>query len=209
MQRESRGSARSPLGTGLLLIIAFTVASLTIGGAWATAQAQTGTQTAIVLPPGDPIRGKEYFTGVLRFENGGPPCQACHSIGGIGALGGGQLGPDLTPLGAAVAQNEAARSVVAEILTPPDFGGRPTMRAVWTPHPLTAQEKADVIAFLGQAAVARRPAGVLLILLAIATVGTVLFWLITLVVWRKRLVEVRRPLYEQAYAAWVRRARQA
>ncbi len=58
MQRESRGSARSPLGTGLLLIIAFTVASLTIGGSWATAQAQTGTQTAIVLPPGAPIRGK-------------------------------------------------------------------------------------------------------------------------------------------------------
>ena len=83
------------------------------------------------------------------------------------------------------------------------------MRAVWTPHPLTDQEKADVIAFLGQAAVARRPAGVLLILLAIAAVGTILFWLIALVVWRKRLVEVRRPLYEQAYAAWVRRARQA
>lgn len=191
---------------GLLLAIVFTVLMLTLGGAMATAQTSTGAQASTPLPPGDPIRGKELFTGVLRFENGGPPCQACHSIGGIGALGGGQLGPDLTPLGAAVGQNPQAIPVIADILTPPNFGGRPTMRAVWTPHPLTDQEKADIIAFLEQAALAKRPTGVLLILLGIAALGTVLFWVIAALIWRKRLVEVRRPLYEQAYATWVRRS---
>src|SRR5215471_7583751 len=47
---------------------------------------------------GNPEIGKDLFTGVVRFQNGGPPCMACHSAGGIGALGGGQLGPDLTTL---------------------------------------------------------------------------------------------------------------
>src|SRR3974390_88344 len=37
---------------------------------------------------GDPETGKDLFTGVARFHNGGPPCMACHSVGGIGALGG-------------------------------------------------------------------------------------------------------------------------
>jgi cytochrome c2 len=45
---------------------------------------------------GNADTGKELFTGVARFQNGGPPCMACHSTGGIGALGGGALGPDLT-----------------------------------------------------------------------------------------------------------------
>ena len=45
---------------------------------------------------GNADTGKELFTGVARFQNGGPPCMACHSTGGLGALGGGALGPDLT-----------------------------------------------------------------------------------------------------------------
>src|SRR6476646_10160995 len=48
------------------------------------------------LSKGNADTGKELFTGVARFQNGGPPCMACHSTGGLGALGGGQLGPDLT-----------------------------------------------------------------------------------------------------------------
>ncbi len=206
MARAARRDGPSPRRLGILLTSVFVILLLTLGGAVATAQTTGSTAPNVPLPPGDPIRGKELFTGVLRFENGGPPCQACHSIGGIGALGGGQLGPDLTPLGAAVGQNPQAVSVIADILSPPNFGGRPTMQAVWTPHPLTPQEKADVIAFLEQAALAARPTGVLLILLAIAAVGTVLFWVIAALIWRKRLIEVRRPLYEQAYATWVRRS---
>ena len=42
---------------------------------------------------GNAETGKDLFTGVVRFQNGGPPCMACHSTGGIGALGGGSLGP--------------------------------------------------------------------------------------------------------------------
>lgn len=52
---------------------------------------------AAALPAGDPALGKEFFTGGQRLQNGGPPCMGCHSVAGIGALGGGTLGPDLTP----------------------------------------------------------------------------------------------------------------
>src|SRR3989338_9184569 len=46
-------------------------------------------------PAGDYATGNALFTGEKRFTNGGPPCISCHSAG-VGALGGGILGPNLT-----------------------------------------------------------------------------------------------------------------
>ncbi len=184
-----------------MLAVSLTFASLAVAIAFLLAprtaitasRAPEATSTGQVgqLLPGDPVRGKELFTGVARFQKGGPPCLACHSVGGIGALGGGQLGPDLTAIGLA-AQTLAGQQAVIQILT--DFTGRPTMQAVWGQHPLTDQERADVVAFLTQAAIGRRPTGVVLILLAIAVVGSLAFWGLALVIWRRRLREVRRPL---------------
>ena len=141
------------------------------------------------------MRGKELFTGISRFQNGGPPCLACHSVGGIGALGGGQLGPDLTAIGLA-AQTPAGQQAVIQILT--DFTGRPTMQVVWEQHPMTDQERADVVAFLSQAAIGQRPTGVVLVLLAVGVAGALAFWGIALIIWRHRLREVRRPLLAAA-----------
>lgn len=62
-----------------------------------TAGAQpAGEETAAAAPaaPGDPTVGRMLFTGEKGFVNGGPPCISCHSVG-IGALGGGTLGPNL------------------------------------------------------------------------------------------------------------------
>ncbi|MDP2661500.1 MAG: cytochrome c, partial [Dehalococcoidia bacterium] len=64
--------------------------------------AQSGTAPAPGQPqpapatPGNPATGEALFVGATPLHNGGPPCMACHSIAGIGALGGGALGPDLT-----------------------------------------------------------------------------------------------------------------
>ena len=69
---------------------------------------------------------------------------ACHSVGGIGALGGGQLGPDLTAVGARYGGAAGLDAFVAGTPTP-------TMKAVWSQHPLTTEERASVVAFLGQA----------------------------------------------------------
>jgi cytochrome c2 len=150
-----------------------------------------GTTAAATSAPavqGDPEIGKDLFTGVVRFANGGPPCMACHSVGGIGALGGGQLGPDLTEV---VARYGGAAAVNAFIAGTPT----PTMKAVWSQHPLTDQERANVVAFLGQAEVSQRPAQAIWQLVGVAVLGLVILLTIAGLRWQNRLrFGVRRPI---------------
>ena len=72
------------------------IAFLETAEAQPSTPATAGQAAGAPAVQGNPQIGKELFTGVTRFANGGPPCMACHSVGGIGALGGGNLGPDLT-----------------------------------------------------------------------------------------------------------------
>ena len=137
---------------------------------------------------GNPEIGKELFTGVARFANGGPPCMACHSVGGIGALGGGQLGPDLT--GAAGRYGGAAGLDAFVAGTP-----TPTMKAVWSQHPLTTEERAGVVAFVGQAGVSERPAQAIWQLGGLAALGLVVLLAAAGLRWQNRLRNgVRRPM---------------
>jgi mono/diheme cytochrome c family protein len=151
----------------------------------------TGTTAAApgaAAVQGDPEIGKDLFTGVVRYANGGPPCMACHSVGGIGALGGGQLGPDLTEV---VARYGGAAAVNAFVAGTPT----PTMKAVWSQHPLTDQERANVVAFLGQAEVSQRPAQAIWQLLGVAVLGLVILLTIAGLRWQNRLrFGVRRPM---------------
>lgn len=138
------------------------------------------------LPAGEPAIGRELFTGAARFQNGGPPCMGCHSIAGIGALGGGALGPDLTP-----AFNKYGEAGLASFL---NTSPTATMNAVWTRQPLTPDEQANLRAFLQQASVSGRPIEALAQLAALAIGGMIVLLLIGQVYWRRRLVAVRRPL---------------
>lgn len=138
--------------------------------------------------PGDAEVGKELFTGTLRFRNGGPPCMACHSVAGIGALGGGQLGPDLTTVVTRYGGPAALSAFVGGSPTP-------TMNAVWRRTPLTAQERANVVAFLTQAALTQRPAQAIWQLALLAVAGLAILLAIGGWVWRRRLRDgVRRPM---------------
>lgn len=150
----------------------------------------TPVAPAPALPIGDPARGKAYFIGKQRFANGGPPCMACHSAAGIGALGGGQLGPDLTG-----SYNKWGEQGLTTFVTQP---ATVTMSTVWNQTPLTPSEGADLLAFLQQASVSQRPANtvVQLVLLAIGAAAVLL--LITHLVWRKRLPGVRRRMVASA-----------
>jgi cytochrome c2 len=137
---------------------------------------------------GDPEAGKELFTGLTRFANGGPPCMACHSVGGIGALGGGQLGPDLTEVASRYGGPTGLDAFVAGTPTP-------TMKAVWSPHPLTTEERANVVSFLGQAGVTQRPAQAIWQLAGLAGLGLVILLAIAGLNWRNRLrYGVRIPM---------------
>lgn len=51
-------------------------------------------EAAPPAPVGDSEAGRKLYTGETRFTNGGPACISCHDVG-VGALGGGTLGPNL------------------------------------------------------------------------------------------------------------------
>lgn len=156
-----------------------------------------GTQGSVVAPPaaasGDAAIGKALFTGARRFQNGGPPCMGCHSVSGLGALGGGALGPDLTP-----AFNKFGEAGLVAFLN-----GIPTatMNAVWSRQPLTPDEQADLSAFLQQASISERPIQALGQLAALAIAGAALMIAAAHLRWRKRLPGVRRPMVERARRA--------
>ncbi len=92
---------------------------------------------------GSPAAGQHLFTGESQLGNGGPACIACHSVNGIGALGGGALGPDLTH-----ATQRYPGPGLATVLENIAF---PTMVGPFENRPLTPQEAADLAAFMAQA----------------------------------------------------------
>lgn len=155
--------------------------------------ATTGGATA-ELPAGDATSGKAYFVGDKRFENGGPQCMSCHSVAGLGAaLGGGSLGPDLTTSG--FVQSDVAFA---------SFMGAPstqTMGAIWANTPLTAQEQADLYAFLSKASVTQREPSALLQIALLSVVGTAVLIGLAQVYWGKRSKGVRKPMIERTLAA--------
>ena len=154
--------------------------------------ATTGGATA-ELPAGDATSGKAYFVGDKRFENGGPQCMSCHSVAGLGSLGGGNLGPDLTTSG--FVQSDVAFA---------SFMGAPstqTMGAIWANTPLTAQEQADLYAFLSKASVTKRDPSALLQIALLSVVGAAVLIGLAQVYWGKRSKGVRKPMIERTLAA--------
>jgi mono/diheme cytochrome c family protein len=141
---------------------------------------------APALPAGDAALGQQMFSGVVRFQNGGPPCLACHTIAGIGSLGGGTLGPDLTP-----AFNKYGESGLATFLSTVPL---PTMNAVWTAHPFTPQEAANLEAFLQQASGGGPPVDPTGLLAGASVLGAAALVVLAQLYWRRRLTAVRRPL---------------
>ncbi len=146
---------------------------------------------APALPPGDAAAGRELFVGGTPFKNGGPPCMSCHSISGIGALGGGTLGPDLTD---AFQANGGATGLASFLGGTPT----PTMSAVWSKHPMTPQEIANLVAFIKEGAIAQRAPDTIAQLALLALAGVVILVVIGGFYWRRRLLGVRIPLVARA-----------
>ncbi len=143
-------------------------------------------------PAGDPEQGKDLFTGSDSFENGGPACQSCHSVSGLGGLGGGELGPDLT--GAVQKFGEAGLAANLQTLS------FPTMQPVFDGSPLTPEEQADVLAFLGDTGALRRSASSTVELALWAVGGGIVLLLVGQLLWRRRLKNVRESMVDRARA---------
>jgi mono/diheme cytochrome c family protein len=87
---------------------------------------------------GNVREGAKIFAGVIPLVNGGPSCISCHHAG-IGRLGGGTLGPDLTNIWA-----------TKPFLIHPAWingGGVPLMGPIYLEHKVTEEEVEDLKAF--------------------------------------------------------------
>lgn len=138
---------------------------------------------------GSPSRGEVLFTGRVQFRNRGPACISCHSIGGLSFPNGGTLGPDLTHVYVRLGQ-PGAQAAIQTLY----FG---VMTPIYDRHPLTADEQADLLAFLKQSEPSKRPQWItqILILVAIGVAG--IFLIITALRWRRRVRSVRRALVDR------------
>jgi hypothetical protein len=92
----------------------------------------------------DVMLGRRFFLGQQRFANGGPPCVSCHTFTAVGGLGGGHLGPDLTN---EIGRLGGRRGATAWLTSPPTT----TMQAVFSKHPLEAEEILPVLAAIDDA----------------------------------------------------------
>lgn len=91
--------------------------------------------------PADIQQGRALFTGHTALKNGGPACLACHTSSGVSALGGGDLGPDLTK----AYERLGGRKGLSSWLSAP---ATPTMQAVFAQRALESDEILPVVAFL-------------------------------------------------------------
>lgn len=135
---------------------------------------------------GDSAIGRQLFVGRRRLANGGGACVSCHSVPGVGPLGGGTLARDLT--GAATLYGPG----LPQVLQNPPF---PLMQAVYGARPLTAEETNHLGAFLqtiAQNEASARPRA--LPFPAAGLGGMVVLLILTGVIWRGRLRGVRKPL---------------
>ncbi len=151
----------------------------TLTAAWGATQPQQSTISSEFS-----TGGERLFTGVIAFQNGGPPCMACHNISGIPFPGGGTVGPDLT--GAARKYGAALGATLATLPFP-------TMVPIFGKRPLTQTEQQSLEAFFKQTPSTPSPNSSAKIAIPAAG-GFILFLVLVWVVWRRRLVTVRRAM---------------
>lgn len=139
--------------------------------------------------PEDVAIGREYFLGTRAFKNGGPACVSCHTVYGIGGLGGGRLGPDLSKVYERIG---GRKPLVAWLFGP----ATTTMKPIYADHSLEAEEILPLVAHLERAArqagedTAVAPLNFLLLGLGGAALALVAFD----GAWARRFRAVRRPL---------------
>lgn len=145
-------------------------------------------------PIGNAESGRDMFMGRLHFENDGPPCMGCHNIGENGLLGGGAMGPDLTDI--------STRRTQAEMLGILSNTGQvvsPVMQPIFTEHPLTEGEQADLVAFM-EASAGQPESNKEILVLGISLAGFVAAVVVLGIVYRNRLRGVRKALVKQGLA---------
>lgn len=143
----------------------------------------------------DVTLGRDLFLGHQRLQSKAAPCVSCHSVNGLGFLGGSKLGPDLN----GVFERLNGRKGLVTWLSAP---ATPTMQTVFKDHPLDPEEILPLTAFLADKAADSPESGqsATLTFLLLGLTGTAFTLILFDVVWRKRLRGVRRPLVHQNFS---------
>lgn len=138
--------------------------------------------------------GRMIFTGEQRLQNGAPACVSCHSIAGIGGLGGGTLAstvgaqnPDLTN---AFNRNGGEAGVRAALAAPQFL----VMKQVFADKPMTEDEVIALTAYLGDAARKTQPDQRSDYFIIYGLVGAIVLLLAFDYIWIKRFTNVRKTL---------------
>lgn len=87
--------------------------------------------------------GRNLFTGVASFKNGGPSCVSCHNVNYADVIPGGLLAKDLTE---SYTRNGGDAGIMGMISTPPF----PAMQVAFGNRKLTDQEVFALTAFLNK-----------------------------------------------------------
>src|SRR5689334_7797044 len=143
------------------------------------------------ISAGNVDNGRDLFMGYAHFENDGPPCMGCHSVGENGLLGGGAMGPNLTNVSTKRSDGE-----LVSILSNSGTIVSPVMQPIFTEHPLTVSEQADLIAFM-KASVGQPESDKELLVIGISLAGFVGAVILLGFLYRNRLRGVRRALVEK------------
>lgn len=133
--------------------------------------------------------GRRIFLGTRQLTNHGPACVSCHTVGSLGGLSGGRLGPDLTR---AYERLQGRKGLAAWMLAP----ATDVMRPVFSARAMTNEEIVPLVAFLeAEARLGTEDPGtsrVTFLLFGLA--GVVLSFVVADGLWRHRFRAVRRPL---------------
>jgi len=148
--------------------------------------------SAEAIANGNVENGRKLFMGYAHFQNDGPPCMGCHSVGNNGLLGGGVMGPNLTDVTETLSQDE-----IVSILSNSGTKISPVMQPVFSEHPLTESEQADLIAFM-KASVGQPETDKEIIILGISLLGVAAAIGALGFIYRDRLHSIRKALVNQA-----------
>lgn len=135
-------------------------------------------------PAGDIETGRALFVGQQSFANGAPACIACHSTSEVGGLGGGSLGPDLTKV------NSKFGAITPGLVN----ASFPTMKGVFSKKPILDAEAAHLKAYFSETDSLEPKPSMDFTISLISIIGFIILYILTHLIWRKRLTGVRIPL---------------
>lgn len=138
--------------------------------------------------------GKQLFMGEKTFKNNGVACIACHQVNGMGSLGGGRLGPDLTKvysrLGGKKALSAWLGSPSSETMTP-----------IYNNHPIDESEVLPLVAFfkdLNKSELSGESGKQDFIFMLIGIMGLIFSLIIFDLIWGNRLQSIRKQFVKGA-----------